>query len=159
MSATKIEKAANNTKVQDMGLLEEDDEFEEFPNEVLEEGQSVEEEIAKVWEDNWDDDTVEEDFSQQLRKMREIMGARTPPALTPPPSKKRCIQSTPPTMEARVAVPVQQNGTTNGTHDSSNSADQNGRSQRSSRTSSSNGSRTSTPPTTPSRSSGRQRKK
>ena len=34
MSATKIEKAAsNNTKVQDMGLLEEDDEFEEFPNE------------------------------------------------------------------------------------------------------------------------------
>ena len=34
MSAVKIEKAAsNNTKVQDMGLLEEDDEFEEFPNE------------------------------------------------------------------------------------------------------------------------------
>jgi len=66
MSATKIEKvASNNAKVQDMGLLEEDDEFEEFPNE--EEGQSVEEEIAKVWEDNWDDDTVEEDFSQQLR--------------------------------------------------------------------------------------------
>jgi len=158
MSAAKIEKAANNNpKVQDLGLLEEDDEFEEFPNEV--EGQSVEEEIAKVWEDNWDDDTVEEDFSQQLRKMREIMNVRTPPALTPPPSKKRCIQSTPPLAETGEAVPVPQNGTTNGTHDSSNrSSDQNGRSQRSSRTSSSNGSR-STPPTTPSRSSTRQRKK
>ena len=34
MSAAKIEKAANNNpKVQDLGLLEEDDEFEEFPNE------------------------------------------------------------------------------------------------------------------------------
>uniref|UniRef100_A0A2K6L8L4 26S proteasome complex subunit SEM1 n=2 Tax=Rhinopithecus TaxID=542827 RepID=A0A2K6L8L4_RHIBE len=36
----------------DLGLLEEDDEFEEFP--------------AEDW-DNWDDDNVEDDFSNQLR--------------------------------------------------------------------------------------------
>ena len=54
-----------DTKV-DLGLLEEDDEFEEFPadsaNKTL-----AEDKDANVWEDNWDDDTVEDDFSDQLR--------------------------------------------------------------------------------------------
>ncbi|XP_050539133.1 26S proteasome complex subunit SEM1 [Daktulosphaira vitifoliae] len=50
----------------DVGLLEEDDEFEEFP---VEEWTSKDEEDkeANVWEDNWDDDNVEDDFSVQLR--------------------------------------------------------------------------------------------
>lgn len=90
----------------DLGLLEEDDEFEEFPadgnlfhhytccyrisccilNEKCSEiylGLYVKEEMfdtfvdwtgkeedaddVNVWEDNWDDDNVEDDFSQQLR--------------------------------------------------------------------------------------------
>ncbi|XP_050433364.1 26S proteasome complex subunit SEM1 [Adelges cooleyi] len=50
----------------DVGLLEEDDEFEEFPVEEWTE-QDEEDKEANVWEDNWDDDNVEDDFSVQLR--------------------------------------------------------------------------------------------
>ncbi|GAB0088047.1 hypothetical protein DMENIID0001_024240 [Sergentomyia squamirostris] len=50
----------------DLGLLEEDDEFEEFPAEEWAATKDDEEDIS-VWEDNWDDDNVEDDFSQQLR--------------------------------------------------------------------------------------------
>ena len=54
-----------DTKV-DLGLLEEDDEFEEFPaDEVSKEGNK--EKDVNVWEDNWDDDKVEDDFANQLR--------------------------------------------------------------------------------------------
>ena len=50
----------------DLGLLEEDDEFEEFPaDEVSKEGD--EDKDVNVWEDNWDDDKVEDDFANQLR--------------------------------------------------------------------------------------------
>ncbi|RXN01246.1 hypothetical protein EOD39_7353 [Acipenser ruthenus] len=48
----------------DLGLLEEDDEFEEFPAEDW--TGLDEDEDAHVWEDNWDDDNVEDDFSNQL---------------------------------------------------------------------------------------------
>ena len=49
-----------------MGLLEEDDDFEEFPSEKWD---KTEEDITdiNVWEANWDDDNVEDDFSTQLR--------------------------------------------------------------------------------------------
>ncbi|XP_003739639.1 26S proteasome complex subunit SEM1 [Galendromus occidentalis] len=50
----------------DLGLLEEDDEFEEFPAEEWTGKCDAEE--ANVWEDNWDDDNVEDDFSDQLRR-------------------------------------------------------------------------------------------
>lgn len=54
----------------DLGLLEEDDEFEEFPAEDWtakdEDGDDI-----SVWEDNWDDDDVEDDFNQQLRAQLE----------------------------------------------------------------------------------------
>uniref|UniRef100_A0A673HR36 26S proteasome complex subunit SEM1 n=1 Tax=Sinocyclocheilus rhinocerous TaxID=307959 RepID=A0A673HR36_9TELE len=49
----------------DLGLLEEDDEFEEFPAEDW--TGLDEDEDAHVWEDNWDDDNVEDEFSNQLR--------------------------------------------------------------------------------------------
>ncbi|XP_075414494.1 26S proteasome complex subunit SEM1 isoform X1 [Tenrec ecaudatus] len=51
----------------DLGLLEEDDEFEEFPAEDW--AGLDEDEDAHVWEDNWDDDNVEDDFSNQLRSV------------------------------------------------------------------------------------------
>ncbi|XP_030384398.1 probable 26S proteasome complex subunit sem1 [Scaptodrosophila lebanonensis] len=54
-----------NAKSEDLGLLEEDDEFEEFPAEDFRVGDDEEE--LNVWEDNWDDDNVEDDFSQQLK--------------------------------------------------------------------------------------------
>ncbi|XP_014205205.1 26S proteasome complex subunit SEM1 [Copidosoma floridanum] len=54
----------------DLGLLEEDDEFEEFPAEDWTAKDEDDEDIS-VWEDNWDDDDVEDDFSQQLRMQLE----------------------------------------------------------------------------------------
>ncbi|XP_052871329.1 26S proteasome complex subunit SEM1 [Anopheles bellator] len=54
----------------DLGLLEEDDEFEEFPAEDWAGNKEDEEELS-VWEDNWDDDNVEDDFNQQLRAQLE----------------------------------------------------------------------------------------
>ncbi|EDW51960.1 probable 26S proteasome complex subunit sem1 [Drosophila ficusphila] len=59
------EKEETNNKSEDLGLLEEDDEFEEFPAEDFRVGDDEEE--LNVWEDNWDDDNVEDDFSQQLK--------------------------------------------------------------------------------------------
>lgn len=50
----------------DLDHLEEDDEFEEFPAENWNNKDEDNEEID-VWEDNWDDDNPEEDFSVQLR--------------------------------------------------------------------------------------------
>jgi len=50
----------------DLGLLEEDDEFEEFPAEDWT-GADEDHGDVNVWEDNWDDDNVEDDFSQQLK--------------------------------------------------------------------------------------------
>ena len=50
----------------DLGNLEGDDEFEEFP---ADSGKAAEEDSKEttVWEDNWDDDTEEDDFAEQLR--------------------------------------------------------------------------------------------
>ncbi|EAU81663.1 hypothetical protein CC1G_02679 [Coprinopsis cinerea okayama7 len=62
-----------------LGVLEEDDEFEEFP---VADWDDAETDLAhlggaapgaaksggdKLWEDNWDDDDIEEEFSVQLR--------------------------------------------------------------------------------------------
>ncbi|CAL4963890.1 unnamed protein product [Urochloa decumbens] len=51
-----------------MDLLEDDDEFEEF--EVDQEWDDKEEgnEALQQWEDDWDDDDINDDFSLQLRK-------------------------------------------------------------------------------------------
>ena len=49
-----------------LGILEEDDEFEEFPAEDWN-AKEEEPEDVNVWEDNWDDDNIDDDFSKQLR--------------------------------------------------------------------------------------------
>jgi len=51
-------------KKNDLGSLEEDDEFEEFPADEWDEDM-LEPEI--FWEERWDDDNIEEDFSDQLK--------------------------------------------------------------------------------------------
>ncbi|XP_005094467.1 26S proteasome complex subunit SEM1 [Aplysia californica] len=61
------------TKKPDLGLLEEDDEFEEFPAEDWN-GEEEEPEDINVWEDNWDDDNIDDDFSKQLRAELEKQG-------------------------------------------------------------------------------------
>ena len=58
--------ASEDKKAVDLGLLEEDDEFEEFPSEKWE-SKDEDQTDVNVWEDNWDDDTVEDNFSVQLR--------------------------------------------------------------------------------------------
>ena len=50
----------------DLGLLEEDDDFEEFPSEKWDKTEEDNTDV-NVWEANWDDDNVEDDFSVQLR--------------------------------------------------------------------------------------------
>jgi len=63
----------------DLGLLEEDDEFEEFP---AEDWTGADEDPAdvNVWEDNWDDDNVEDDFSVQLKAELEKKQGKTEPS-------------------------------------------------------------------------------
>ncbi|KAI9314394.1 DSS1/SEM1 family-domain-containing protein [Dichotomocladium elegans] len=53
-------------EVPQLGALEEDDEFEEF---AAEDWNEADEDLddSHFWEDNWDDDDVEDDFSKQLR--------------------------------------------------------------------------------------------
>ena len=61
----------------ELGLLEEDDEFEEFEtedwNEIDKDGEKEE---LNLWEDNWDDDNVEDDFTNQLRNELEKRGQK-----------------------------------------------------------------------------------
>ncbi|XP_025781762.1 26S proteasome complex subunit SEM1 [Puma concolor] len=50
-----------------LGLLEEDEEFKELPAEEWAGLGEDEDPDAHVSEDNWDDDSVEDDFSNQLQ--------------------------------------------------------------------------------------------
>ncbi|KAJ9122717.1 hypothetical protein QFC24_004146 [Naganishia onofrii] len=74
---------ATEKKVEHLGALEEDDEFEEFPAEDWPESSTTlaaltsanaatgagqpQDPSAQLWEDNWDDDDKELPFTQQLR--------------------------------------------------------------------------------------------
>ncbi|KAI8984164.1 26S proteasome complex subunit DSS1 [Mycotypha africana] len=65
--AQQQQKATEDKKnLPQLGALEEDDEFEEF---AAEDWGEYEEDPADAhfWEDNWDDDDIEDDFSKQLR--------------------------------------------------------------------------------------------
>ncbi|CAG8552612.1 7640_t:CDS:2 [Ambispora leptoticha] len=55
----------NTETIPQLGALEEDDEFEEFAAEDWNETEDDKE--TQLWEDNWDDEDVEDDFSTQLR--------------------------------------------------------------------------------------------
>ncbi|PPR02608.1 hypothetical protein CVT24_002179 [Panaeolus cyanescens] len=73
-----------------LGVLEEDDEFEEFP---VADWKDSDTDLAhlsgaapgsaksggdKLWEDNWDDDDIEDEFSVQLRnELEKTKGAST----------------------------------------------------------------------------------
>ncbi|KAG9448721.1 hypothetical protein H6P81_008686 [Aristolochia fimbriata] len=73
--ATETKTATEDAK---MDLFEDDDEFEEF--EIDEEWDDKEEwsEATQQWEDDWDDDDVNDDFSVQLRReLEEISAAKS----------------------------------------------------------------------------------
>ncbi|KAG7451097.1 uncharacterized protein BT62DRAFT_1071695 [Guyanagaster necrorhizus] len=73
------EKPEEKPQVNTLGLLEEDDEFEEFETADWDDSQTdmvhlngatpgaVKSGGDKLWEDNWDDDDIEDEFSVQLR--------------------------------------------------------------------------------------------
>jgi len=71
--ADSTESADKQAAKPDLGLLEEDDEFEEFPAEDWT-GADEDQGDVTVWEDNWDDNNVEDDFSQQLKAELEKKG-------------------------------------------------------------------------------------
>ncbi|KAJ1351729.1 exoribonuclease II [Parelaphostrongylus tenuis] len=53
-----------------------DEEFEEFPvQEWAERAQDGDDDEVNVWEDNWDDETHESDFSKQLKEELSKSGA------------------------------------------------------------------------------------
>uniref|UniRef100_A0AC35G1T9 26S proteasome complex subunit dss-1 n=1 Tax=Panagrolaimus sp. PS1159 TaxID=55785 RepID=A0AC35G1T9_9BILA len=56
------------------GALDDDDEFEEFPIDAGHIEPVEEDEKDTIWEDNWEDETVGEDFSVELRAELEKMG-------------------------------------------------------------------------------------
>jgi len=111
--------ATESKKAVDLGLLEEDDEFEEFPAEKWE-AKDEDPADVNVWEDNWDDDTVEDDFSVQLSQyQRKRKHSHSPPLRSPEPSAKkvRAAGSTPP-VASRVPS-AKSNGATNGSQNGS----------------------------------------
>ncbi|KAF9048616.1 DSS1/SEM1 family-domain-containing protein [Panaeolus papilionaceus] len=83
-STSKAPETAKDTEMKNeaqahLGVLEEDDEFEEFP---VADWKDSDTDLAhlsgaapgsaksggdKLWEDNWDDDDIEDEFSVQLR--------------------------------------------------------------------------------------------
>uniref|UniRef100_A0A0M3I8I0 26S proteasome complex subunit dss-1 n=1 Tax=Ascaris lumbricoides TaxID=6252 RepID=A0A0M3I8I0_ASCLU len=66
MSDTKKDDKEEPKKVE-VQSVEEDDEFEEFPLQDWQAKENAEEEEElNVWEDNWDDEAHENDFSKQL---------------------------------------------------------------------------------------------
>ncbi|KAH7884691.1 DSS1/SEM1 family-domain-containing protein [Phlebopus sp. FC_14] len=91
-SAASTSKPAENPKapekpkeddVPHLGVLEEDDEFEEFECADWDDSQTDLAHLKgaapgvgksagdKLWEDNWDDDDIEDEFSVQLRQVPE----------------------------------------------------------------------------------------
>eukprot|EP00039_Didymoeca_costata_P018408 m.333334 g.333334 ORF g.333334 m.333334 type:complete len:85 (-) comp17123_c0_seq1:83-337(-) len=62
----KKEEASSDNQNGEELLIADDDEFEEFPREEWGEAELDKEDVAQ-WEDNWDDDNMEDDFSKQLR--------------------------------------------------------------------------------------------
>lgn len=76
-------KAAEETqkeqRTQQLALLEEDDEFEDFPVENwTEEESQVPGGNAHLWEEGWDDDDQDEEFSRQLREeLKKVEAAKS----------------------------------------------------------------------------------
>jgi len=56
---------ATTEKKEEFEALEEDDEFEEFEDGWVNEPEDKDDQ--RLWDDDWDDEDVEDDFSQQLR--------------------------------------------------------------------------------------------
>ena len=70
---------------------------------------SSEDDEMAAWEDNWDDDTVEEDFAVQLVRFARKR-AHSPPLRSPeeqPAAKKRCSRASPMQVDEEVTTQQQ----------------------------------------------------
>ncbi|KAL3480242.1 DSS1/SEM1 family-domain-containing protein [Aspergillus californicus] len=72
---TKAAEASQQPQQQKPAVLEEDDEFEDFPVEDWSEneteqasGSTANGNSVHLWEESWDDDDAAEDFSKQLKE-------------------------------------------------------------------------------------------
>lgn len=75
MSKKSTSAGSDKPSKKEQGLFEEDDEFEEFPTENWDE-RGEDSSDKQLWEDNWDDDNVEDEFSCQLRTELEKLGEK-----------------------------------------------------------------------------------
>ncbi|KAG5337201.1 hypothetical protein C0989_010331 [Termitomyces sp. Mn162] len=78
-NTSKVNEQKSEVTQHHLGVLEEDDEFEEFEVADWDDSQtnlahlggaapgSAKSGGDKLWEDNWDDDDIEDEFSMQLR--------------------------------------------------------------------------------------------
>ncbi|KMZ69022.1 putative 26S proteasome complex subunit sem-1 [Zostera marina] len=62
-----IEAKATSTEVK-VDLFEDDDEFEEFDIDIEWDDKEESKDALQQWENDWDDDDVNDDFSVQLKK-------------------------------------------------------------------------------------------
>merc|ERR1711936_94386 len=69
---TKVSKALD--KEQQSKVFEDDDEFEEFPVDDWEPSDEQQTSNKNAWQENWDDDDVEEDFSAKLKNILTTKG-------------------------------------------------------------------------------------
>ena len=75
--STKKEKAEKKLldKNQMTKIFEDDDEFEEFPEDSWDKSEEAKSKHQQnIWEENWDDDDVEDDFSLKLKQLLKEKG-------------------------------------------------------------------------------------
>lgn len=65
--AEKEKETKEKSQTLELSFLEADDDFEEFPTEEWKKDTHDEVDEESIWEDNWDDDNIEEDFAKQLK--------------------------------------------------------------------------------------------
>mmetsp|Transcript_8995 Transcript_8995/g.8029 ORF Transcript_8995/g.8029 Transcript_8995/m.8029 type:complete len:83 (-) Transcript_8995:109-357(-) len=64
---TDLKDADAQKEISALELLEEDDEFEEFEGTTWEALDKENEDSTALWQDDWDDDDISDEFTQQLR--------------------------------------------------------------------------------------------
>jgi len=72
---SKDQKFKTLEKEQQVKIFEDDDEFEEFPADTWGPADEAGDATNKnAWQENWDDDDVEDDFSQKLKQILKSKG-------------------------------------------------------------------------------------
>merc|ERR1712061_89442 len=67
---SKDQKFKTLDKEQQVKIFEDDDEFEEFPADTWGPKEEAGNTLNKnAWQENWDDDDIEDDFSQKLKEI------------------------------------------------------------------------------------------